>query len=85
MAMNRAYGALSWAMTEMPTGKAQAALSRMYNEMPNSSEAEEDQVVMAICTAVYDGLAYGNWIGHTPEENRELAERRDARRRAKGE
>lgn len=83
--MNRCYQALNWATKEMPTGKAQAALARAYNELPQSSEAEEDAVVKAMATAVMDGLMYGNWIGHTAEECAELARKRDARRIAKGE
>ena len=83
--MNRCYRALTWAMTEMPTGKAQAALSKAYNEMRQSSEADEDAVVTMLCDSVADGLAYGNWIGHTPEECAEIARKRDARRQGKGE
>lgn len=83
--MDRCIQALNWATTEMPTGKAQAALAAAYNAMPQSSEAEEDAVVIAMASAVIDGLRYGNWIGHTSEELAALAQKRDARRAAKGE
>ena len=83
--MNRCIQALNWATAEMPTGKAQAALAAVYNSMPQSSEAKEDAVVLAMASAVIDGLRYGNWVGHTDEERVALAQKRDARRAAKGE
>jgi len=83
--MNRCYRALTWALTEMPTGRAQAALTKAYNDMQQSSEADEDAVVTMLCGSVTDGLLYGNWVGHTHEECAEMARKRDARRQAKGE
>lgn len=81
----RCLDTLNWAMKLMPTGKAQAALSRAYNEVLVSSEADEDALITMLAGVVIDGLRYGNWIGHTHDECFEMARRRDARRAAKGE
>jgi len=85
--MNRMYDALTWATKLMPTGKAQAALAVAYNDAMRqaSDEAGEERVILAMAGAVIDGFAYGNWIGHTPEECAAMAQARDARRAAKGE
>lgn len=83
--MTRCLDTLNWAMELMPTGKAQAALTNMYNEMPTSSEKEEDELIAALCRTVMDGLLFGQWIGHTAEECSDMRKKRDARRAAKGE
>ena len=83
--MNRCYETLSWALRLMPTGKAQAALTAAYNDMPQSSETEEDDVILMLSMAVVDGLECGNWIGHTTEERFAMAAARAARLAAKGE
>jgi hypothetical protein len=83
--MKRALNTLNWATTEMPTGKAQAALSKAYNEWRVSNEKEEDELIVFLVGCVTDGLLYGNWIGHTSEECFEMAQKREARRAAQGE
>lgn len=85
--MNRMYEALTWATKQMPTGKAQAALAKAYNEMivGATDEAGEDRVVAFMASCVIDGLRYGNWIGHTSEECFAMAERKNAAAAARGE
>lgn len=83
--MTRCLDTLNWAMKLMPTGKAQAALTNAYNEMPTSSEKEEDELIAALCQIVMDGLLFGEWIGHTAGECFDMREKRNARRAAKGE
>ena len=83
--MNRCYETLSWALKQMPTGKAQAALTAKYNQLPQNSETAEDDIIIMLSSAVLDGLMYGNWPGHTAEECFKLARIRAARLIAKGE
>jgi hypothetical protein len=85
MTMNRCYEALTWAIKLMPTRKAQAALSTAYNEMPQSSEADEDRIVVFMASCVIDGLRHGRWIGHTSEECLAMAAKKEAAKIARGE
>lgn len=78
----RIYRALSWATTEMPTGNAQAALSRTYQQL-QAGGASDDEIVRAMVGAVWDGLAYGNWPGLTDEECMALAQIKAAKQAAR--
>jgi len=44
-----------------PTGKEQMICKQFYDDMKAAHEKSKD-VQKALAGAIYDGLAYGNWI-----------------------
>lgn len=72
-----AYRLLRVARELAPSGKAQAAIAKIYND-EKAQGANERQVCLRLNAIILDGLSFGDWPGHSDWDSQRYLEDKTA-------